>query len=265
MPPLVSDDHALLALGAMVAAVADRGVELLKDGDTDAPIPLPLRKVPGYPEPSEWLTLWNEAVERTSDQALEQLRARLGAAEPTMSERLEVETIAQAHYESYCRLDPEGAERVGGFVAWEALPDGRRSLMKATVADMIVRGIVHIGHAAAHPKGAREVWVIFDGLPGPARECCFVETGDAAGRGVGANVGLRWERCPGSRSEFYRLGPFPAPRVPEPRRPHGDVLAIVREAIAGEIDYARLPGLEETARRVVERLEEERLLTGSEG
>jgi len=49
---------------------------------------------------------------------------------------------------------------------------------------------------------AEPVFIIFDGSPGPARECCFVEVEDSEGRSVGAG---EWKQ---RDDGLWSLGPY---------------------------------------------------------
>lgn len=196
-PRLVSDDHALMALGSVSAMIASE-----RDNENMVRIP----------ELPAWLELWEIAIDRTRADALAALRGEADR-DPSHDERLEIETIAQGHYEAYTRLDLEGNRRTGGFVAWEAIPHERRMLMLATIADMVAGGLILVGPQAAQPKGSRELWVVFDGTPGPQGPR-FVEVEDPHGRSHGLDRGLRWEAHPDPDAAdrgLHCLGPFPAP------------------------------------------------------
>jgi hypothetical protein len=248
VPRLLSDDHAIMALGALSKAIAERGGP--NGGE------MKLYEIEGFPDPPEWLELWNRAVAATVEEAGKLAREEAGAHEPTHDERLEVEAIAQAHYEAYSRLN---LERLPDPIAWEALPDVTRSLMMATIADMLASGVINVGPAAAHPKGSRELWVIFDGMPdeeGPR----FVEVEDLTGASHGSDRGLTWEPHPANEGMTTRLGPFPAARAQElPDREK--IVATVREVIVGNVNPALLPGAPEVSRRIVETLWEAGMLT----
>jgi hypothetical protein len=195
-PNVLSDTHALMAVGSLSATLQAR-LRSGAEGDPDFLAP--------FPEPPEWLELYEEAVEATRDDARRALLEEYGALEPSASEEREVIAIARAHYESYTRLDVDGQARTGGFIPWASIPTERRALMQAVIADMLAGRTIRVGSAAAHPPGARDLYVVFGGTAGDRR---FVAVEDHAGSNRPVR-GMRWEPHPDAAG-LWRLGPFPA-------------------------------------------------------